>query len=110
MSQKSEAPSTAVKARAKTCPKCALLNPPSASRCDCGFDLDSQGQEGVRFRSLASAKRTMGFGITIAILGVILTLLTWDRLEGRVYVFYGMVLAGAGIFWRGYSARSRLRE
>ena len=32
-------------ATAKTCPKCGLLNPPGASRCDCGYDFQSQSVE-----------------------------------------------------------------
>ena len=32
-------------AEAKDCPKCGLVNPPSAQRCDCGWDFVSNRQE-----------------------------------------------------------------
>jgi hypothetical protein len=28
------------------CPRCGLINPPSAARCDCGFDLESPTEIG----------------------------------------------------------------
>jgi len=29
----------------KSCPKCRLVNPPEAERCDCGWDFVSEKQE-----------------------------------------------------------------
>jgi hypothetical protein len=97
------------KASAKSCPRCGLLNPPSASRCDCGFDLDSQRPEGMRARSLTAARRTVALGIAIMALSAFLTAVTWVSAHGRAtYVFYGMIISGAVVFWRGCVARSRL--
>lgn len=39
--------------RAMTCPKCRLANPPSAGRCDCGYDFDT----GVIAESYLSSKQ-----------------------------------------------------
>lgn len=32
-------------ADAKDCPKCGLVNPPSAQRCDCGYDFVTRATE-----------------------------------------------------------------
>jgi hypothetical protein len=31
---------------AKDCPKCGLVNPPTAQRCDCGYDFLSRSMQG----------------------------------------------------------------
>ena len=36
------------------CPQCRLVNPPSAQRCDCGYDFETQKVEPPYFRQLAS--------------------------------------------------------
>ena len=36
------------------CPQCGLVNPPSAQRCDCGFDFETQTMEPPYFRQVAS--------------------------------------------------------
>jgi len=55
---------------AKDCPKCGLVNPPEAQRCDCGWDFVARRQE----QSYLEPKRRrvaavgLGFGVIIAII------------------------------------------
>jgi hypothetical protein len=53
-------------AEAKDCPRCRLVNPPSAQRCDCGYDFVSRTQE-RSFMSSGSGRpdggsRVLGYG------------------------------------------------
>jgi hypothetical protein len=51
-------------------------------------------------------------GIVIAGLGLLATIVSWASAErtGHVFLFYGAVLSGGAIFWRGLTRRDRLRQ
>ena len=52
-------------AEAKNCPKCGLVNPPSAQRCDCGYDFVSRSVEQSYLNSTGvrrGGSRLMGCG------------------------------------------------
>lgn len=105
-----------------TCPKCRLENPPSAQRCDCGYDfvageakrsyvdLEKQRRgpkpsEEVR----AKGRRDMILGAGCFALGLAVTVLTYEyasRNGGRYTLAYGAMLWGVIWFTRGVD-RSR---
>lgn len=54
-------------AEAKDCPKCGLVNPPSAQRCDCGYDFVMRTTEQSSLSPGGSGRpsggsRVMGYG------------------------------------------------
>ena len=59
----------------KTCPKCKLISPPAAERCDCGWDFVSASQqlsyveETRDWQVLPWYKRGFSFGWKLAIFG-----------------------------------------
>jgi hypothetical protein len=64
----------------QNCPKCGLVNPPTAQRCDCGWDFVSRRQA----RSYLEPKQRLpiaagiggGIILVIILVRVLLTLLT----------------------------------
>ena len=63
-------------AEAQDCPKCGLINPPDAQRCDCGWDFVARRQEqsylAPKHRGAAAAA---GIGIGILVVLVLIRLL-----------------------------------
>lgn len=106
------------------CPRCKLVNPANAIRCDCGYDfqtgfqhtslLDPRERERRTPPTLASAQRgnpstQMLIGAGLCLLGLMVTGLTYgsaSRGGGSYFVWHGAIVGGAIMFVRGF-LRSR---
>ncbi|MGO8813615.1 MAG: hypothetical protein ACLQVG_02975 [Terriglobia bacterium] len=66
----------------KKCPRCALINPPTAQRCDCGYDFKTRKIESPYFRQeLPGSIRDFTIFLTIwQVLGALLVLsINWQH-------------------------------
>lgn len=103
------------------CPKCRLESPPSALRCDCGYDfksqemkesyvaLEQQRRTGKAPQSSEEVKRSgqrdMVTGIVALTLGIFVTAVTYrnaDMLGGTYVVARGAILWGFIWLVRGF--------
>ena len=73
-------------AKVKDCPKCRLVNPPSAQRCDCGYDFVTATVEGS-YLGTAGTARIEGPSIGELALCVLLPL---------IGLFAGLIARGRG--------------
>jgi hypothetical protein len=104
------------------CPKCKLENPPTAQRCDCGFDFASKAMKASYLeldknrRAPAPSEeirekgqRDMTVGAVVFVLGVGVTALTYSMAThsgGQYVIASGALLWGVIWFIRGVD-RSR---
>lgn len=59
----------------KRCPKCRLINPPEAERCDCGWDFVMGRQEGSYIRPKREpVKAGVGAAIFLAVVVIVIRL------------------------------------
>jgi hypothetical protein len=76
-------------AEAKDCPKCRLVNPPSAQRCDCGYDFvtktTKQSYLSPGSRTQSGGSPVVGYGCLLLGLGLSL----WG-------IVTAMMMRGAG--------------
>lgn len=71
-------------AETKTCPKCRLINPPEAERCDCGWDFVSDRQERSYLpKKTAPAAVGVGAGIVVVYILVKIAILVLHAAAGR---------------------------
>jgi hypothetical protein len=74
-------------AEAKDCPKCGLVNPPSAQRCDCGYDFVSRTTERSYLGAGAVANQSspsfIEFAVCVFLPGIGLLLGLVARIRGR---------------------------
>ncbi|MBN9121990.1 MAG: hypothetical protein J0I06_23085 [Planctomycetes bacterium] len=80
----------------KDCPKCGLVNPPSAQRCDCGYDFISRsveasylGKRDPRAADLTSAETALV--LLVPGLGAVLGFAA--RSQGRIRAGNKMIIA-----------------
>jgi hypothetical protein len=80
------------------CPKCRLINPPEAQRCDCGYDFTSQTMQGSYDRQVAGTysarwKRSFTVGVVISVVVLVLGLLrtmAGETVDGAVLLLAGL--------------------
>ena len=88
----------------KRCPRCGLLSPPTAERCECGYAFDGRG--GYEIRRL-SFHGTGGSLFGIYIVNLFLTLVTlgvysfWGRVKVRRYILSQTDLEGDRFAYHG---------
>jgi len=103
----------------RTCPKCLLVSPDSAQRCDCGFPI-SQISAQVMEAELASTHRdafsraVMGLVVGVGAIVVSIGTLVVAGPGDQGIIFYGAVMVGLAMAGRGFTrmldARQALAE
>jgi len=63
------------------CPRCKLVNPPTAKRCDCGYDFETQKVE-VSYSPQALPKEIKTALVVIIVLNVIVALVALSTGDG----------------------------
>lgn len=101
------------------CPSCRLINPPSALRCDCGYDFQlrkvvSPGPpDGDKERRALKKKygNHMAVGAAIAILGIFITAGTYLGAKPweRYWIMWGLIVVGLAEFAVGFSGWLKYR-
>ena len=62
-------------AGAMKCPRCSLVNPPIAQRCDCGWDFVSQRQEQTYLEPKSRIPMSAGIGGGVIVLLIVARLI-----------------------------------
>jgi len=57
---------------AKNCPKCRLINPPTAKRCDCGYDFHTDSMEESYLPRSRLPVAAAGAGVLVVIVLIVL--------------------------------------
>jgi hypothetical protein len=94
----------------KDCPKCKLVNPDTAERCDCGYDFPS-GTMQSSYLTVKDRRRKVGAIGAVAVFLLMLRLgsLTTLAKHGWVPLAYAVgfivLVIVAVLFWPRYSSR-----
>jgi hypothetical protein len=78
------------------CPRCGLINPESAQRCDCGYDFLSRSVKAAYFRQALpkAIKVYLVLTVGINVVGGVLALLGGDLVQVA-----GVVIWSALVYW-----------
>jgi hypothetical protein len=96
------------------CPRCKLINPDEAERCDCGFDFRTGTVEASYLPKQAGglrdeqAERDIRHGLLWLVGGIVVTAGTYvaaSKAGGFFIVTYGAIFWGAIQFLRGAARR-----
>jgi len=95
---------------ARKCPRCKLVNLPSAEYCDCGYKFNSVAIDEQKAHIFDKERRKKGLkmiigGVGSLVLGIILTAVSFFVSTGIKWGFYvaftGLISGGAIVIWRG---------
>jgi hypothetical protein len=93
----------------RDCPACGLVNPDTAPRCDCGFNFEG-GPQALK-EANAGGRLLMVAGLIVFLAGVALSAFTGLVTGGALGIFFwGIILAGLGMFFRGLSTYWKTRN
>ena len=85
------------------CPKCKLINPPTAERCDCGYDFATGTMEQSylteRDRQLSKPLMTTTIALALLALRFAFLLARGAQRSPLAFVLTLLVLAGVACFW-----------
>lgn len=99
----------------RTCPRCTLINPDTATHCDCGLSFSRQTPESVQSelreaRQRARVEVTLGFIIAGIALAISVTSFVAASEGGYGCIAYGGVVVGLGIVGRNLAILARLSD
>ena len=97
------------------CPKCRLVNPPSAVRCDCGYNFSTGQVEALPRVASATANeedvstplQTMA-GIVFCLM-LVRCLMAAERSPGMIPVLIGYTSVLGGLIWAVYKKSNAAR-
>ncbi len=93
----------------RDCPVCGLVNPDTSPRCDCGFNFE--GGPGALKEANVGGRLLMVVGLIVFLSGAALTALTIAATGGAWGIFFwGIILAGLGMFAKGLSTYWKTRN
>jgi hypothetical protein len=97
------------------CPRCTLISPDGALRCDCGFDFSNVTPELLEAefaRSQQEALRRALGGLALGVGAIAVSVALYAAAEpgGTYVVFYGAALAGLITAGRGVTRILDLRK
>ena len=105
---------------AKRCPACALVNPGTATRCDCGWSfvtssVESRGDEQPSVEDLQVARRARAdrmiiIGTVSLVIGALITAATYSSASqsgGTYIIAYGAIITGIVEIVTGLAMRNR---
>jgi hypothetical protein len=93
----------------RDCPVCGLVNPATSARCDCGFNFEG-GPQALK-EANARGCGFMAVGLIVFLSGGAITALTIAATGGTWGIFFwGIILAGLGMFAKGLSTYWKTRN
>lgn len=98
------------------CPRCKLINPSEAERCDCGFDFISgkleqsylpRGSAPTDLATIKQANRIFVWGWVLFGVGSLITIgsLLLTPIGGQYTIAYGSIIVGLILIFRGAAMR-----
>ena len=98
----------------KTCPHCALINPDTALRCDCGFDFTAVADESMSAefqwaQGVARVKAFQGLAIGVGAIAILLGMIQFGFAKAW-HLLWVPIVAGLGLAGRSINRLVELNK